>query len=299
MVITASRRTDIPAFYSAWFMKRIEARFFENVNPFNPRQSRKISLAPGEVDVILFLSKNPGPLLPCLDRLDHIGYRYYFHFTLNDYPQVIEPRVPPVKARVDLFQRLSGRVGPEKVIWRYDPIIISNLTPVDYHLERFGRLAEKLSGQTDQVIISLLQVYEKVKARFLQLEASHGLKVVDIRAEEQRGVLQKLVSGLSKIARENGMRIVSCAELLDLREYGIEPGSCVDLERINRIFGLSLQVKRDKSQRPNCNCAQAVDMGVYDTCKFNCCYCYATRSEQAVWRKLERYNVEGEALVKG
>jgi sulfatase maturation enzyme AslB (radical SAM superfamily) len=123
--------------------------------------------------------------------------------------------------------------------------------------------------------------------------------MVDIRAEEHRGDLKKLASRLAEIAISNGMKIVSCAEELDLGEYGIAPGSCVDLARINRVFGLDLAAKRDKSQRPHCNCAPAVDMGVYDTCKFNCAYCYATRSEQAVWRNLERYDVEGPELVRG
>lgn len=296
MIITASRRTDIPAFYSEWLMKRIEAGFFINVNPFNSGQRRRISLLPEAVETMVFLTKNPGPLLPHLGRMTSMGYRYYFHYTLNNYPALFEPGLPPVRQRVALFQQLSRELGPEKVIWRYDPVIISNRTPVSQHLENFTVLAESLRGYTDQVIISLLQVYAKVGGRLQRLQAQHGLEVIDIRDQPYREDLKRLASGLSETARANRMLITSCAERCDLREYGIEPGACVDRTRIQRLFGVNLPTGRDKSQRPYCRCAPAVDLGVYDTCKFNCCYCYATRSERAVLRKIAGYDVNGVAL---
>lgn len=298
MIITASRRTDIPAFYSSWLMQRIEAGFFINVNPFNPGQRRRISLRPQAVEALIFLTKNPGPLLPHLEWLTALGYRYYFHYTLNHYPALIEPRVPSLGQRIKLFQQLSRKLGPERVIWRYDPVIVSNQTPVNDHLTRFALLAESLRGYTDHVIISLLSFYAKVGERLKRLAAQHGLEVRDIRDERYRQDLEQLARGLSEIARSSGMRITSCAEVCDLRDYGIEAGACVDRDRIERLFGIQLPAGRDKSQRANCRCAPAVDMGTYDTCKFNCCYCYATRSETAVLRKAAAYELHGEALAE-
>jgi len=296
VIITASRRTDIPAFYSEWFMKRVSDGYFININPFNANQHRRISLAPNDVDIFLFITKNPSPIMPYLPELDCRGYHYYFHYTLNDYPTFIEPQVSDLRFRIETFQRLSEQLGPGKVVWRYDPILVSQKTDVDYHLERFHRLAEALKGYTDQVIISLLQIYPKVRKRLWQLQAIAGLKVIDIREERYRDDLERLLTGLAEIARSNKLMIVSCAEILDIEKYGINPGSCVDGERIAAILGRRLQVKRDRSQRPRCRCLQAVDMGTYDMCQFHCCYCYANRSEQAVKRKTARFCPEAPVL---
>lgn len=234
--------------------------------------------------------------MPYLHHLDHQGYHYYFHYTLNDYPKLIEPRLPDVRLRIETFQRLSEQLGSTKVVWRYDPIVISQQTTVDYHLECFNRLAGKLNGYTDQVIISLLQVYPKIQGRLQQLETVSGLKVTDIRDECYRNDLKRLITGLVGIARENKLEINSCAEVLNIEEYGIKPGSCVDGERIEAILGRRISVRRDRSQRPHCRCLQAVDMGTYDMCQLYCCYCYANRSEQAVIRKTARYNPEAPVL---
>jgi len=296
VIVTVSRRTDIPAFYSEWFMRRIEEGYFVNVNPFNVGQRRRIPLDPEQVDIFLFITKNPGPLMPYLRELDRRGYRYYFHYTLNDYPAFLEPRVPILRQRTETFRRLSEELGPRRVVWRYDPIVISQETTIDYHLERFSRLAEELKGYTDQAIISLLQIYPKVQKRLQRLEAVSGFRVIDIRDERYRDDLERLLSGLAGIARENGLEITSCAEVLNIERYGIKPGSCVDGERIAALLGRRLPVGRDRSQRPHCRCLQAVDMGTYDMCRFHCYYCYANRSERAVDRKTARYRPEAPTL---
>ncbi|MEW6229256.1 MAG: DUF1848 family protein, partial [Bacillota bacterium] len=146
MIISASRRTDIPKFYSEWFMNRVRAGFCTFPNPFNPKQLIEVSLRPEDVDVIVFWSKDPGPLIPHLGELDRRGLRYYFQFTVNGYPGFMEPNVPPLGEVLDTFGRLSATVSPDRMIWRYDPIVLSNATGLEYHVRRFGEIAGALKG---------------------------------------------------------------------------------------------------------------------------------------------------------
>ena len=162
MIISASRRTDIPGFFVDWFMDRIREGYFTSVNPFNRSQHKVVSLKPEDVDCIIFWTKYPAPLLDQLPILDELGYRYYFQFTLNDYPDLFEPKVPPLPLHLDVFRELSEKIGKEKVIWRYDPIILSNLTSSEYHMEKFDYLTEHLTPYTDRVIISFWIYTEKL-----------------------------------------------------------------------------------------------------------------------------------------
>jgi hypothetical protein len=297
IIISASRRTDIPAFYSEWFMNRIREGHFVKVNPYNPNQRKNVSLLPKDVEVIVFWTKNPMPLMQHLPVLDEAGYRYYFHFTLNSYPDVFEPRVPSLKSRIDIFKQLSDKIGSDKVVWRYDPIIISRLTPLEYHLDHFGKLAGELSGFTSRVVISFVVLYSKVSAKFKKLEKDFALQVVDIRAEENLDTLNSLTVALGSIARMNGMDIYSCSEKIDLSDCHIKHGSCIDPVLINQVFSLSLTPKKDQYQRPECLCAESVDMGFYDTCKFNCSYCYANLNDQAVLKNAVRHNPGSPVLI--
>ncbi|HHW18955.1 MAG TPA: DUF1848 domain-containing protein [Firmicutes bacterium] len=187
MIVSASRRTDIPAFFSNWFVERVKAGYFCVRNPFNPGQVKAYSLLPEDVDLIVFWTKNPQPLLPYLDLLDSLGYRYYFQFTLNDYPGILEPRVPPLNQRLDAFRKLSDRAGKERVIWRYDPIVLSSLTPSDYHLERIQNLAEQLTGYTDRLVISFLDFYGKVKRRLKRISQATGIEFYEALAVGEEG----------------------------------------------------------------------------------------------------------------
>ena len=144
MIISASRRTDIPAFYAPWFMNRMRAGYCTVPNPFNRSQVSRISLRPEDVDVIVFWTRNPRPLLPALDELDDRGYRYYFQYTLLDNPRTLDPKSPPVDAAIATFQTLAERIGPARVIWRYDPSVLSSATGADFHLERYARIAAAL-----------------------------------------------------------------------------------------------------------------------------------------------------------
>ena len=170
MIISASRRTDIPAFYSKWFMNRLRAGFCQVPNPMNMKKVTTVSLSPDIVTAIVFWSKNPAPLLPHLKELNTRGFDYYFQFTLNDYPRSLEPNVPPFNARIETFKDLSSRVGSSRVVWRYDPIIISNFTDFTFHREKFSWIAEELKDKTQRVVVSIVDFYRKTERRLSLLK---------------------------------------------------------------------------------------------------------------------------------
>jgi DNA repair photolyase len=267
------------------------------VNPYNNQQRSPVSLLPADVAAIVFWTKNPLPLMRYLPLLDNRGYNYLFHFTLNNYSKVFEPRVPALEERIRIFRLLSDRIGPEKIMWRYDPIIVSSSDPVDAHLERFRRIAEMLKGYSYRVTISLVELYQKTLANFKRLAPELAREITDLRGTEQREQLHILAGGLSSIARECGLAIYSCSEKLNLTEYNIQPGSCIDVPLINRIFKMDLKAAKDKYQRPECRCAPSVDMGFYDTCRFGCIYCYANTSTQTVSHHAARHDPSGPALL--
>jgi DNA repair photolyase len=297
MIISASRRSDIPAFYGEWFMNRVKTGYFLRVNPINKKQQKIISLLLEDVDCFVFWSKYPAPFLKNLAALNEWGYKYYFHYTINDYPLIFEPRLPGLEIRTDTFKRLSETIGPAKIVWRYDPIIISNQTSVDYHIRRFAKLAFILGNYTHRVIISFLDLYGKVNAKLNKFKELNQLAGEDITKPENKEQLHVLMRSISAIARAAGLEMQTCAERVDLSKYGVSHAKCLDTELIHKVFGLSLDIKKDPAQRPECLCASAVDMGFYDTCKFNCSYCYATLSEKAVQNNLQKYNPKSPAML--
>ncbi|HAJ38211.1 MAG TPA: hypothetical protein DCL15_21265 [Chloroflexi bacterium] len=276
MIISASRRTDIPAFYATWFMHRVRAGFCTTPNPFNANQVNYVSLRPEDVDAIVFWTRNPRPLLSALDELDARGYRYYFQFTLLDYPRQLDPHTPPAAAAIATFRRLADRIGPERVIWRYDPIVLSSITNADFHQERFAWIAAQLRGYTTRSVISLVDIYRKA-ARRMQSLAVQGVTFPD-QALTSLPEFAALMQNLVATAQQNGMEIVSCAEEIDLTGYGVRPGKCIDEELLARVFGLQLARRKDPGQRAACGCVVSRDIGMYDSCLFGCQYCYATNS---------------------
>jgi hypothetical protein len=276
MIISASRRTDIPAFYARWFINRVRAGYCTVPNPFNPGQVTHVSLRPEEVDVIVFWTRNPRPMFRHLDELDRRGYRYYFQYTLLDYPRLIDRKGPPVQASLDTFRELAGRIGPERVIWRYDPIVFSNLTGARFHQETYARIARALRGHTHRSVISLMDMYRKLEKRMRAL-AEQGVRVVT--GDGQPGPrFDELMHAMVDAAHQNGMHIFSCAETRDLQAYGIRPGKCIDDDYIGQVFGLEVTHRKDPSQRAACGCVASRDVGMYETCLFGCQYCYATSS---------------------
>ena len=271
MIVSASRRTDIPAFYAEWFMNRIRAGGCTVPNPFNASQVSTVSLDPAQVDVIVFWTRNPRPLLRHLPELDARGFCYSFLYTILGYPREIDPGSPPLEAAVETFCELSAKIGPERVTWRYDPLLLSNITPVTYHEERFSAVAEALRGDTTRSIVSLVRMYRKLTRRMASL-AARGIRIENWDEES----LSRLLPQLVEAAHRNGMSIQACAPEIDLNRFGLESGSCIDGARLSSLFGLRLESGKDSGQRKQCACTASKDIGMYDSCLFGCSYCYAT-----------------------
>lgn len=294
MIISASRRTDIPAFFSRWFINRIKAGFCTVPNPYNSHQIQRISLLPEDVDVIVFWTRNPLPIMPHLRELDKNDYRYYFHYTVTGYPRVIDGNSPPLETSIQGFQRLVDNLGNNKVIWRYDPILLSNMTDVDSHLVRFSHIANSLMGYTQRVVISFAKTYRKANQRFRKL-MSRGLQF-----DQPDGILEEKKKGMlitfKQIADESAMEIVSCAESIDLSPFGIMPGKCMDDDLIQSLFDIKLSTKKDPSQREACRCVVSKDIGMYNTCVFGCAYCYATSSQKLAQKNYRNHKPDSPSL---
>lgn len=287
MIVSASRRTDIPAFYGKWFMNRVRAGWCLVPNPQNLKQISRVSLDPADVDAIVFWSKNPSPLLSHLEELDKLGFRYYFQFSLNAYSGALEPNIPSLDQRLATFHNLSRHLGPLRVVWRYDPIIISNITPPEFHKEKFAWIAEELRGATSRVVISIVDFYQKTDRRLSLLE-TEGF-VFDRDAASSPSVTA-LLRELTAIAERNRMEVFTCAEERDYSKVGIAPGRCVDDQLLRRIWSLNLKYKKDPTQRDCCLCMVSKDIGINDTCIHGCPYCYSTSNYALAERRHREHN---------
>lgn len=277
-IISVSRRTDIPAFYSDWFYRRLKQGYVLTRNPMNPKQLRRVDLSPECVDGFVFWSKNPVPMLSGLHVLEK--YSYYFQYTLNPYSPEIEPGLPSLKERLRTFAALSDALGPERVIWRYDPIFLSPSFSVSYHIRMFEQTAQLLEGKTNTCVISFVDPYLKKAKSFQKYQ---------IR-ELTAGEMEETAAAFSAIAKSHGLRLQTCAEQIDLEKYGISHGRCVDAQLLSRIAGREIRAGRDSGQRKACGCAASVDIGAYNTCPHGCRYCYASGSDAAVSRCVQRYD---------
>lgn len=294
MIISASRRTDIPAFFAEWFMNRIREGYCTFPNPMNAHSIVRVDLTPEHVDVVVFWTKNPAPLIPYLPELDARGYRYYFHYTLNGYGPDLEPRVPMLSEGISTFKRLVDLIGRQKVIWRYDPIIFSECTMPNYHIDRFGEIADQLSGYTPRVVISIVDEYRAATSRLRRLaqRLNYDPCLCKIGTKE----FSNLFTSMSIIAQRSNMEIFSCAEEFDLDAYGIRHGKCIDEIYIANVFGLALRASKDKSQRAACGCIASRDIGMYDTCQHYCAYCYATRIKDT-GQRFEQHDPQSPSLI--
>lgn len=267
MIISASRRTDIPAYYSDWFMESLKKGWVDVKNPFNSKQISKISLKQEDVDCFVFWTKNPASFLTNIPVLDNMGYQYYFQFTLNPYSYVIEKNLPIKKSLTETFKKLSDRIGCEKVVWRYDPIIITEELDINYHLSMFNKYCSGLKGYTNRVIISFVEEYRKISKRLCAI----GYKGIS------KDLVIKLGKGLKEISLDNNIEIFSCSQKWPLDKLGIKKGSCIDGDLINKITSNKIKHKKDNSQRENCGCAKSRDIGFYNSCNHGCIYCYANK----------------------
>lgn len=278
MIISASRRTDIPNYYSEWFCNRLKEGFLDTRNPVNSRQVSRIPLSPDVVDGIVFWTKNPENMLGRLGALK--GFPYYFQFTLTGYGGEIEPGLPEKQRLIHTFHRLSELIGKERVIWRYDPILLSPKHTVSYHEAAFQELAEQLCGYTQKVVISFLDIYQKVKK---------PLEYRQIRRPVQ-SEMERLAASISYTASKNGLQVESCAESIDLARFGIARGHCIDRQLIEALTGSTLAARKDPNQRKECGCLESIDVGAYNTCKNGCVYCYANVSREGATHRWRSYD---------
>lgn len=285
MIISASRRTDLPNYYSQWFIDRIKAGYCYVRNPMNPRQVSRIDLSPQVVDCIVFWTKNPANMIPYLEELR--DYTYYFQFTLTGYGRDIEPNLPDKrKELIPTFRELSGRIGKERVIWRYDPIFLNDKYTADYHLKAFSEIADSLDGYTERVVISFVDMYAKIRKN----AAQHAIR--EMTGDEMTG----LAAEMARIAADHQLTIESCAEQLDLEALGIRHGSCIDRSLIERLLGCRLAGGKDKNQRGQCGCFESVEIGTYNTCLNGCKYCYANFSDAKVEENIKQYRPDSPLL---
>ena len=288
MIISASRRTDIPAFYGQWLLNRLRQGQVMVRHPFNPNRVTQLSLAAETIDAFVFWTKNPAPFMERLGEIEHLGHQCCFQYTLTPYGTDLEPRVPPLTARIAAFRALADRIGPERVVWRYDPILFTPFFSPDEHLRCFAALARQLHQYTRCCTVSLLSLYAKCR-RNLQTIA-----LVQPQEEE----LITFATDFAAIARDHGLSLSACCDGFLTDRCGMEASRCIDPGLLSAILGRPVTDSRDRSQRPGCGCAVSVDIGAYNTCPYGCRYCYANSSEVSVSRQVANHD-PGSPLLTG
>lgn len=305
VIISASRATDIPAFYADWFMARFRKGNVAWINPYN-RSVQQVSFA--RTRVIVFWSKNPRELMKYLDELDSRGMNYYFQFTLNDYgPERLEPGLPPLDERIETFNDLAGMIGPDRVIWRFDPLVLSDALSVETLVSRIKAIGDRIQESTKRLVFSFVDIsaYKRV-----------GEKLADLGFSDLRGFThdEKILFAkkLQDLNSRWNFELFTCGEEIDLTPYGIQQGSCIDYDLMARVFsgdqdlqnflnqaghaGLTGSGKGSRAlfpkgtgQRKECGCHDSKDIGQYNTCVHRCAYCYANRSDVTAKRNYEHY----------
>lgn len=294
MIISASRRTDIPAFYADWFVNRLREQYLLVRNPFNYHQVKRVSLARQDVDAIVFWTRNPEKLLSHLPLLNSMRHAYYFQYTITGYPRAVEQSVPQVQLAIKRFKQLSDLIGSERVIWRYDPILLSNLTNISDHKRLFGEIAGDLRGKTRRVVISFADFYKKTERN---LNSVKGLRCEDIVKND--AAQAELAIFMASVAKYNDMEIRTCSEKQGLSQFGIAHGKCIDDDILRSVFGISLSGEKDKGQREECGCIKSIDIGTYNTCLHGCTYCYATFNSQLATKNKAAHDPASPFLVGG
>ncbi len=292
MIISASRRTDIPAFYGQWFSNRLDHGFCLVPNPFRRSQVARVDLTPDAVDAFVFWTRNAEPFLPVLDELDRLGHRYMFLYTLTAYAGPLEPHAPPREAAIVDLRRLADRIGPGRVVWRYDPILLGPGLGVEDHIERFAILARELAGATSRVKISFVDLYRKTIRRLRAIAA--GSYLTDPASDPR---LSALIRGLADAAEAADIKLETCAEPTDHAACGAAAGSCIDGDLLSGLFGRSFPRNHDPGQRTHCRCAPSKDIGMNDSCLHGCEYCYATRSHSVALGNHAAHDPSSPALL--
>lgn len=275
MIISASRRSDIPCYYSEWLLNRLQEGYVLVPNPRNANRLSRVELSPQNVDCIVFWTKNPAPMLSRLSRVDEMGYPYYFEFTVTAYGRETEPNLPEKQAVIDTFKRLSDQIGPDRVDWRFDPILKEEEFSASRIGAQYENLCRQLRDYTERCIISFVDEYYHTRNRTKTLNRNEMLEAAGM---------------ISDIGSQYGLPVVSCAEEIDLSSLGIEHASCIDRSKVERLVGSLIKLKKDAGQRPACGCIESVDIGAYDTCGNGCTYCYAVTGEKVLKRKMGQHD---------
>lgn len=289
LIISASRATDIPAFYADWFFRRLDEGYIRWRNPFS---GQDIYVSFKNSRFIVFWSKNPKPLLPYLSVLKERGIGCYIQFTLNDYEaEGLEPNIPPLEQRIETFRSLVDGLGIRAVVWRFDPLIFTDKINIDTLLEKIAHIADALDGYAENLVFSFADIasYKKVSRNLHQ-------SGIDYREWDEES-MREFASRLSTLNRDNwNFRLTTCAERIDLSEYGIEHNRCIDTELISRLSpddtvlqNFLYNAKTDNGQRKACGCILSKDIGEYNTCPHGCLYCYANTSPASAGANYKKF----------
>ena len=290
MIISASYKTDIPAFYGGWFSRRLKAGSVTVANPYGG-PARMVSLEPDAIDGFVFWTRNAAPFSGALERINGAGYPFVMHYTITGYPRALDLATPPAEAAIADFQALSRLWGARRLIWRYDPVLISSITPKAWHLANFQALAKALSGATDEVVLSFTQIYRKTRGN-LKRAAEAGNFTWDEPIDAEK---QALLADLAAIANHHGMTASLCGQA-DLLAGGLIEARCIDAERLSEFAGHEISAGK-RSHRKDCACAASIDIGGYDTCPHGCAYCYGVQSRKKAKDALAAHDATAEILA--
>ena len=289
MIISASYRTDIPAFYGEWFVNRLNAGYCKVANPYS-RQVNPVDLRRDAVEGFVFWTKNLGPFLDKLPLIRDRGYPFVVQYSINGYPRALEFSVVRTHSAIRHMRLVSEEYGARTAVWRYDPIVFSSITPPDFHRRNFEQLARALEGATDEVVISFAQIYKKTLRNMNWGARKFGFTWSDPGSSEKRA----LAAELAEISKAHGMQLSICSQ----REYlsaGIKEAACVDVQRLSDLAGRRIGAKL-RGNRPDCGCFEARDIGEYDTCPHGCVYCYAVLNRDLARDRYKRHDPQGETL---
>ncbi len=290
MIVSASYRTDIPAYYAEWFARHRAAGYCEVANPYGGRPYR-VPLAGPEVEGFVFWTRNAAPFLPVLEGLAAEALPFVVNYTVTGYPRALEAAVPPPERGLELIRALARRFGPRVAVWRYDPVLITGLTEAAWHRETFARLAGGLAGAVDEVVLSFAQIYAKTRANTRRAAQRHGFDWRDPPDEEKRALL----GDLATLARDAGLMPRLCSQP-DLLGPGLAPARCIDLQRLSDVADKPIAA-REKGNRPGCLCAESRDIGAYDSCPQGCVYCYAVRRPELAQTRLRDHDPAAPSLA--
>lgn len=283
MIINTGMRTDIPAFYSEWFMNRIREGYVLVRNPYRPDWITRYELSPDVVDCLAFCTKNPAPMLRYIDELKR--FHQYWFVTITPYGKDIEPNVPPKEQVMQDFAVLSEAVGTNCIAWRYDPVFIDNTYTIERHISDFESMCRTLSGYTNVCVISFIDLYEKVMRNFPQVRTV---------TSQERAAIGKT---FAEIGNRYSITVKACAEGNDLAQYGVDCNGCMTKETFEQAIGNRIDVPKKKSQRAECSCVLGTDIGAYDTCGHLCRYCYANSNRENVRRNMNSHDPKSPFLI--